>query len=71
MNPSIRKRAVLLGVAALGLLVTDRVTRSKNNTVAMGINGQLNDMNAVADFGREYSGNAWREKPDDVTGGKP
>jgi len=55
MNPVIRKRAAALGLATVGIFVIDRVTRSKNNTLTMGINGQLDQMNTVADFGRESS----------------
>jgi len=52
---SIRGKTAIVGIAAMGIFVADRMTRSKNNTVTMGINGQLDQMNTVADFGRDSS----------------
>jgi len=52
MNPAIRKTAALVGVAAAGVYVGNRITRSKNNTVLFGINGQLDQMNTASELGR-------------------
>jgi len=55
MNSVVRKRAAGLGLVVAAIFIADRVTRSKNNTLTMGINGQLDQMNTVADFGRDSS----------------
>jgi hypothetical protein len=53
MNPAARKTTAIIGLTVVGAFVANRMTRSKNNTVIWGINGQLDQMNSVADMGRE------------------
>ena len=50
-----RRAAVLVGLGIVGFFAADKVLGSKNNNVTWDINRQLDQMNEVADMGRQAS----------------